>query len=105
VLENLPVPSSPVPGLGDRLQAGLLGFANSAAPIAAVANLISGLMTGQRTDAQGRLLAQQAATISALRSAGIPDPETVAMLHPALMRVLLGRLPATLSSSTGQDRR
>jgi hypothetical protein len=44
---------TPVPGLGDRLSAGLMGFANSGAPIPGIANLISGLVTGQRSDPGG----------------------------------------------------
>jgi hypothetical protein len=45
--------------------------------------------TGQRTDPQGMMLAQQAAILHALRSAGIPNPEAIAAMHPALARLLL----------------
>ena len=47
------------PGFGDRMLAGLLGFGNSEAPIPAIANLIGGLATGQRTDPTAMKLAQQ----------------------------------------------
>jgi hypothetical protein len=76
-------------GIGDRLGAGLLGFAHSGGAIPALANLISGLATGQRSDPQGMMLAQQAATVRALRSAGLSNPEAIAAMHPALARVLL----------------
>src|SRR5262245_24419448 len=63
-LNGLPVPTpaamSPatLPGIGDRLYAGMMGFAHGGAPLPALANLISGLITGQRADPQG--VAQQA---------------------------------------------
>jgi hypothetical protein len=79
------------PGLGDRLSAGLLGFAHSGGALPAIANLISGLATGQRSDPQGMMLAQQAATLRALRSAGLSNPEAIAAMHPALARVLLAQ--------------
>jgi hypothetical protein len=62
---NLPVPSLPAPSvpplsaIGDRLNAGLMGFAHGSAPLPAIANLISGLVTGQRADPRGVALAQQ----------------------------------------------
>jgi hypothetical protein len=46
-------------GFGDRLLAGLLSFGNSGAPIPAIANLIGGLATGQRTDPMAMALAQR----------------------------------------------
>ena len=64
-LNNMPVPSlsasslPPLSAIGDRLNAGLMGFAHGGAPLPAVANLISGLVTGQRADPQGVALAQQ----------------------------------------------
>jgi hypothetical protein len=64
-LNNLPVPSlpalslPPLSAIGDRLNAGLMGFAHGGAPLPAIANLISGLVTGQRADPQGVALAQQ----------------------------------------------
>jgi hypothetical protein len=63
--DNLPVPSlpalslPPLSAIGDRLNAGLMGFAHGGAPLPAVANLISGLVTGQRADPLGVALAQQ----------------------------------------------
>ena len=64
-LDNMPVPSlpelslPPLSAIGDRLNAGLMGFAHGGAPLPAIANLISGLVTGQRADPQGVALAQQ----------------------------------------------
>ncbi|WP_375413095.1 hypothetical protein [uncultured Bradyrhizobium sp.] len=55
------VPVQPIqsqgPGIGDRLGAGLQSFANSGGPLPAIANGLTGLMTGQRTDPTG--VAQQ----------------------------------------------
>ncbi len=47
------------PGFGDRMLAGILGFGNSGAPIPAIANLIGGLATGQRTDPTAMALKRQ----------------------------------------------
>ena len=64
-LGNLPVPSlpalslPPLSGIGDRLNAGLMGFAHGGALLPAIENLVSGLATGQRADPQGVALAQQ----------------------------------------------
>jgi hypothetical protein len=71
------------------LQAGLMGFAHGGALVPAIANLISGVATGQRSDPQGMYLAQQAAAVRALRSAGLPNPEAIAVMHPALARAIL----------------
>lgn len=57
---NFPVPSLPtLAGIGDRLNAGLMGFAHGGALLPAFANLVSGLATGQRADPQGVAQAQQ----------------------------------------------
>jgi len=112
-LGNLPVPSlpalSPMPlsAVGDRLNAGLMGFAHGGAPIPAIANLISGLITGQRADLQGMALAQQdrAQRVAAQYVADAPDIEPklrAAMLaNPALAVSYLNtraRLPALTRS-------
>jgi hypothetical protein len=77
-LGNLPVPSlPPLSAIGDRLNAGLLGFAHGGAPLPAIANLISGLVTGQRADLQGVVQAQQdrAQSAAAQYVAGAQDIE------------------------------
>lgn len=66
-LGSLPLPFMPSlagagagsPSLGDRLGAGLMGFAQSEAPLPAFGNLISGLITGKRADPQGVALQAQ----------------------------------------------
>ena len=88
-LASLAAPATEPAGIADRLQAGLLGFAHSGGPLPAIANLISGLATGQRSDPQAMMLAQQAATVRALRGAGVANAEAIAAMHPALARVLL----------------
>src|SRR5262245_53080759 len=82
-LGNLPLPSlaalslPSLSGIGDRLNAGLMGFAHGGALLPAIANLVSGLATGQRADPQGVALAQQdrAQRSAAQYVAGAPDIE------------------------------
>ena len=91
----------PTPGVGDRLMAGLQGFANSGGILPAIANGISGLATGQRTDKAG--MAQQSANITAraLMAKGV-DPAAVqaAIVNPALMKTLITQAygPQTVQS-------
>jgi hypothetical protein len=102
---QLRAPSLPsLPTIGDRLNAGLIGFAHGGAPLPATANLISGLVTGQRADPQGVALAQEdrAQRAAARYVAGAQDIEhdlKAAMIaNPALAaRYLLARAksPAT----------
>jgi hypothetical protein len=102
-LNSLPIVSMPSlfpqgsPGIGDRLDAGLMGFANSNAPLPAIANLIHGLATGERSDQQGVAQRQQdqaqAAAYQALRSAGVPEQQARAgALDPNTLRTLLTAL-------------
>ena len=110
-LGNLPVPSLPalsslpLSAIGDRLNAGLMGFAHGGAPIPAIANLISGLITGQRADMQGMALAQQdraqrAATQYVTDAPDIePNLRTAMLAHPPLALSYLharARLPALI---------
>lgn len=77
------------PGFGDRLNAGLMGFANSGAPIPALANLISGLVTGQRSDPAGQQQQQLLATYRALRSADVPHGQALAAaLNPEVFKAI-----------------
>lgn len=71
-----PVPLDNSPGFGDRLNAGFMGFANSGAPLPALANLISGLATGQRSDPQGVAQQQQTLTAKALYNALVQKGHT-----------------------------
>jgi hypothetical protein len=102
-LNGLPILSMPSlfpqgsPGIGDRLDAGLMGFANSNAPLPAIANLIHGLATGERSDQQGVAQRQQdqaqSAAYQALRSAGVPEQQARAgALDPNTLRTLLTAL-------------
>lgn len=52
------MPQMPEPGIMDRLGAALGSFANSTAPLPAIANLIGGLVTGQRQDPMGMAQSQ-----------------------------------------------
>jgi len=53
-----------------------------------------GLHEADLAQRRNALAAQQAATIAALRGAGLANPETVAAMHPALARALLAHLHA-----------
>jgi hypothetical protein len=76
-----------MPGIGDRLNAGLMGFANAGAPIPAIANLISGLMTGQRSDAAGVQQQAQLETYKALVQSGVPVAQArAAALNPEILK-------------------
>lgn len=68
--------TAPTPGVSDRLIAGLQGFANAKGLLPALANGISGIATGQRSDPVG--IAQQSAnmTARALLAKGV-DPAAV----------------------------
>jgi hypothetical protein len=92
-----PMPQAPMPqgmpapalGIGDRLNAGLMGFANSRGLLPAIGNLVSGVTTGQRSDPQGMMQQQQAATYQALRQAGVPHGEAVATaLNPEVLKTI-----------------
>lgn len=92
-------PQQPSFGLGDRLSAGLTGFANSSAPLPALSNLISGLATGQRSDPTGIALNNQQNTARALyeglKSSGTYTPQQAAAIaiaastNPALAQSIL----------------
>lgn len=73
------MPAQQGPGIGDRLGAGLQSFANSGGPLPALANGITGLISGQRTDPTGVAQQQQQVaqnqTLQALIRKGV-DPQT-----------------------------
>ena len=85
-------------GVGDRLMAGLTGFANSNGPLTALSNLISGVATGQRTDPVGvqqqTLRAQYESTRQALISNGYPPAQAasaamLAVFNPEAAKTVL----------------
>lgn len=81
-----PAQPSPGPGLGDRLMASFQGFAHGGALLPALANGISGLATGQRTDKEGVAQQQQAQvqnlTARALIAKGIDPQIAIAAVQP-----------------------
>lgn len=88
----MPQPSGP--GFGDRLGASLQSFANSGGPLPALANGITSLISGQRTDPSGVAERQQQQvqnqTLQALIQKGI-DPVTAraAIGNPELLKTLV----------------
>ena len=62
-------------------------------PMEGLANLISGITTGQRTDPQGMAMQQMQATYSALVQSGVPEPTArAAALNPRVMEQLAPQL-------------
>jgi|SRR5579883_846986 len=99
-----PAPPMPSPGVGDRLMAGLMNFANARGFLPALAGGVSGLATGQRTDPAALLQAQQSAQMQALVLAGVPPMLAhAATLNPALMRAIAPQLrrPVTTTAQPG----
>lgn len=82
------------PGIGDRLGASLQSFANSGGPLPAIANGLTSLFTGQRTDptgiAQQQTQQTQNQTLRALIQKGV-DPTTAqaAIGNPELLKTLI----------------
>lgn len=99
-------PPSDGPGLGDRLTASLLGFANSGGLGPAVISGIGGLMTGQRMDPAGinQQRAQQTENLTAkwLESRGA-DPTTIraAIANPKLLDTLIEEIKVKPIQSLG----
>lgn len=86
--QQAPQPQSG-PGVMDRLTAGASNLMTGGNPIAGLLNSANGLMTGQRTDAQGIMLSQQHATALALMQAGLPMPlATAAALNPDVLKTV-----------------
>jgi hypothetical protein len=89
----MPQPS-PSPGFGDRLGASLQSFANSGGPLPAIANGITSLISGQRTDPSGVAERQQQQvqnqTFQALVQRGV-DPVTAnaAIGNPKVLEELV----------------
>jgi hypothetical protein len=107
---SLPIPANPITSIGEtlaRIRAGIpQGLADNANTLLAFGGgalrggvgqgasdaARVGLSESELRERRKALGAQQAATIAALRNAGLKNPESVAAIHPALARVLLGYL-------------
>lgn len=92
-------------GFGDRLGAGLQSFANSGGPLPAIANGISSLISGQRTDptgvAQQQMQKAENLTAMALRQRNIDEPTIQAAINnPEMLKTLLTQVygPQTVQS-------
>jgi hypothetical protein len=98
------------PGIGDRLNAGLMGFAHGDGPIGAVANLISGIATGQRQDPVGyarelQQQAQRAAYQAVIGGGGSQAQALAAASNPDVFKALIPDLfGAPKVVKTGEDR-
>jgi hypothetical protein len=104
-----PPPAAASPGMFDRLQAGANNLSSGGNPIAALLNGIGGLASGQRTDAQGIALQQQAATYQALVQAGVPPAVAhSAVLNPEVLKTIAPQLYSkpefkTIKNALGED--
>ncbi len=91
-------PQNPInPGFGDRLNAGLMGFANAGGPLPAIANLISGMATGQRQDPAGRAEQSQkdyraAAYQAVMHATGDQAQALAAASNPEVFKALVPQL-------------
>lgn len=108
VISGAPAPppaAAQGPGIGDRLMAGMQGFANSGGLLPALANGIGGLATGKRMDPTGVAEQQtkqvQNQTLQALLQKGI-DPQTAqaAIGNPEMLKALITQAygPQTVTS-------
>lgn len=92
------------PGIGDRLMAGFQGFVNSGAPLPALGNLVSGLVTGQRSDPDAARQQQVMALYGALRQRGLSEADArAAVTNPEFMKAVMpSAVPKFESWSNGQ---
>jgi hypothetical protein len=88
-------------GIGDRFNAGMQNFANAGGPLQALAGGISGLVSGNRTDAQGMQQQNLKAQYDSVRQALINNGDTpqaasskamVAALNPEAAKTILPEL-------------
>ena len=79
------------PGIGDRLSAGLSGFANAGGPLQALGGLVQGLQTGQSSDpraiAQQNLKAQYESLVPMLGA----QKAMLAVMNPEAGKILLAQ--------------
>ena len=78
-------------GIGDRLMAGIQGFANSSGPMPALANLFNGLATGQRSDPAGVQQQNLKAQYDALVPMLGPQKAMLAILNPEAGKTLIAQ--------------
>ena len=77
--------ASGLPIQPDRFGAGMYGFANANGPLQAIAQMIGGLKTGQRQDAQGIAQQQQRATYETLKAKLGHAGAMAAMTNPKVL--------------------
>ncbi len=78
-----------LPSFAERLNAALMGLANGGAPIPALANLVGGLLTGERMDPTGSQQQTELETYKALRASGASDAQArAAALNPGVLRAI-----------------
>lgn len=84
------LPPSRGPDVGDRLMAGLQNVLNQPFSPQGIGSMITGLMTGQRTDPVGATQQIAERTYSAMRQAGYSHPEAVlAATNPQVMEAIV----------------
>lgn len=93
IAQAAPQPSLPSgPGFGERLGSSLQSFANSHGLLPAIANGLSGLITGHRADPTGMALEQQAQTANytarALIQKGVDPQMAIAAVQPGNTEML-----------------
>lgn len=103
--QSMPPPAQPSgPGIGDRISSSLQSFANSGGPLPAIANGITSLMTGQRTDPTG-VAQQQAAqtgnlTARALIAKGVDPQIAITAVQPGNTEMLKTLVTQTFGPKT-----
>lgn len=79
------------PGFGDRLNAGAQNFANAGGLLPALVGGVSGLMTGQRNDAQGMAQQNLKAQYDALVPIVGPQKAMLAVMNPEAGKTILAQ--------------
>jgi hypothetical protein len=83
--------SNPSAGLGDRLMAGVQNFANAGGPLQALAGGLSGLVSGNRTDAAGVAQQNLKAQYESLVPMLGPQKAMLAVMNPEAGKILLAQ--------------
>jgi hypothetical protein len=79
------------PGFGDRLNASAMNFANAGGLLPALVGGVSGLLTGQRTDAQGVAQQNLKAQYESLVPMLGPQKAMLAVMNPEAGKILLAQ--------------
>lgn len=80
-------------GFGDRLMTGVQNFVNAGGPLQALANGISGLATGNRTDPQGMMEQNIRAKFEAFKREGLTNSQAMlAAMDPKASEIAVQRL-------------